>query len=279
MVMRGKTLSTTHIRNDNPPVIEYYVGASLFKASKGGECVQKGGGIRGRVKGFSYASRLRLMRTIARIRRKAALPLFVVLTYPDDFPEPEESKKHLHLLSVRFHKDFIGGGFIWKMEPQLRSAPHFHLLVWGVDLQKFSDWMPVVWFQIAGGGDPKHLAWHKGLCGNGNIHCVQPVRSFEGVWFYASKYLGKTFEVSGWDKKWTGRYWGVVAKENIPFGNLCQLTVTRQFAVTVLRYERRFVKGSKAHGKKKRKSPTGGRSLSIFCDASQWAERLYPLCG
>ena len=46
------------------------------------------------------------------------------------------------------------------------------------------------------------------------------MNSFKGVWFYASKYLGKTFEVAGWNSKWTGRYWAVAAPENIPFGEL-----------------------------------------------------------
>lgn len=265
------TLSTAHIS----PQICYYDGASLFKVSKGGECDQVGGGIRGKIHGFSQASRLRLMRTIAKVRRDADLPAFVTLTYPEEFPSPMESKVHLDNFIRRFQRRFPKGGMIWKLEPQKRGAPHYHLLVWGVSFMGLTCFVPEAWFEIAGGGDPKHLAWHEGRCGHGNKHCVQRVESFKGVWFYAAKYLGKTFEVAGWDKKWTGRFWGVIAPANIPFGELRELVVTRQAAVQAMRYQRRFSKSKKTHGRKIRKLRGDRRSLSIFCDATQWAERLY----
>jgi hypothetical protein len=267
------TLSTAHIS----PQCEYYEGASLFKVTKGGETEQVGGGVRGKIHGFSYGSRLRLMRTIAKVRRDAALPAFVTLTYPDEFPDPAESKIHLDNFSKRLRRSFPKAGMIWKLEPQQRGAPHYHCLIWGCDLDDLSEFVPQAWFEIAGGGDPKHLAWHKGLCGHGNKHCVQQVKDFKGVWFYAAKYLGKTFEVAGWNKKWTGRYWGVIAPENIPFGELRELVITRQQAITAMRYQRRFTRPKKVKGKKIYRPKGDRRSLSIFCDATQWAERLYPL--
>lgn len=268
---RSSTLSTAHIS----PQICYYDGASLFKASKGGECEQVGGGIRGKIKGFSQASRLRLMRTIAKVRRDAELPCFVTLTCPDDFPSPREFKDYLDTFFKRFTRRFPEGGMIWKLEPQKRGAPHAHILAWGVDLGDLMIFTPQAWFEIAGGGDPKHLAWHWGRCGHGNKHCVQKVQSFQGVRFYASKYLSKTFVTAGWDKLWTGRYWGVIAPANIPFGELCELVVTRQKAVQIMRYQRRFSRPQKGKGKKIYRIKGDRRSLSIFCDATQWAERLY----
>lgn len=268
------TLSTAHIR----PQIQYYAGASLFKVSRGGECEQVGGGRRGVINGFSLQSRLRLMRVIAKVKRDRALPVFVTLTFPDIFPEPEEAKKCLWAFIKRLRRAFPRVGLIWKLEPQERGAPHFHLLVWGVFFQQLQNFTPEAWYEVAGGGDPWHLAWHKGLCGNGNVHCVQRVRSFEGVWSYAAKYLGKTFEKAGWDKKWTGRYWGVVGPQNIPFGELCELDITAPNAYTLMRYQRRFINRVRPGEKKKRARKSNSRSLTIFCDASQWAERLYPLC-
>jgi hypothetical protein len=206
--------------------------------------------------------------------------MFVTLTYPDDFPDPDVSKKHLRKFIKRLLRRFPLIGLIWKLEPQQRGAPHYHFLVWGVDYDELREFVPQGWFEIAGGGDSKHLAFHQGFCGHGNKHCVSKVKDFKGVWWYAAKYIGKTFEVAGWNRKWTGRYWGVVARENIPFGELRQLVVTRQFVVQVMRYQRRFAKPKKVHGKKIRKPiVAGGRSLTIFCDADQWAERLYPLSG
>jgi hypothetical protein len=263
-------LSYAHIT----PFVEYYNGASLLKSSRGGICDQVGGGKRGKINGFSRGSRYRLMQTIAKVQRDAELPLFLTLTYPDDFPNPAESKEHLEIFIKRVRRRFPRAGMIWKLEPQMRGAPHYHWLVWGVSMLDLMKFVPRAWFEIAGGGDPKHLAWHKGECGHGNKHCVSEVRSFKGVWFYAAKYLGKTFEVAGWNNNWTGRYWGVISKENIPFGDLRQLVVTRSLAVQVMRYQRRFV--NRKLGGKKRKRPirAGGRSLTIFCDADQWIERL-----
>jgi len=216
------------------------------------------------------------MRTIAKVRRDAELPCFVTLTYPDEFPEPDVSKQHLDTFFKRFTRRFPKAGAVWKLEPQQRGAPHYHLLVWGVDLGDLMIFTPQAWFEIAGGGDPKHLAWHWGQCGHGNKHCVQKVENFHGVWFYAAKYLGKTFEVAGWNKKWTGRYWGLIAPDNVPFGELKELVVTRQEAIITMRYQRRFMKPRKVKGKKIYRLKGDRRSLSIFCDATQWAERLFP---
>ena len=38
------------------------------------------------------------------------------------------------------------------------------------------EFIPEAWFEIAGGGDALHLAWHMGELDND--HCVQPVRSW-----------------------------------------------------------------------------------------------------
>jgi hypothetical protein len=255
---RVSPLSTAHIS----PFLEYRMGASVLKAHRGGMSEQVGGGKRGDIKGFSYHSRRRLMLTIGAIRRDAELPAFVTLTYPEKFPAPGEAKKHLDIFFKRLARGFDQHGSIWKLEPQQRGAPHFHVLTWGANISDLAEFVPSAWFKIAGGGDEKHLRWHLGEFGN--QHCVQPVHSWRGVWSYASKYLGKTFEVSGWSDKWTGRYWGLIKRGNVPFGELVQENVTRSKAVEVMRYQRRF-SGLKSKG---------GKSLTIFCDAEQWIQNL-----
>jgi hypothetical protein len=209
------------------------------------------------------------MTTIAMVKRDADLPMFLTLTYPDDFPDPDVSKKHLRKFIKRLVRRFPFIGLIWKLEPQQRGAPHYHFLIWGADYIDLLTFVPQAWYEIAGGGDPKHLAWHKGLCGNGNKPCVTKVNCFKGVWWYAAKYIGKTFEVSGW---------GVICRQNIPFGEMKKLVVTRRLAVQIMRYQRHF-KNIRKSGEAKRPRPrrSNGRSLTIFCDATQWAERLYPL--
>lgn len=257
----GLPLSKAHIC----PFVEYRTGASILKTHRGGQKEdQVGGGLRGDVKGFSDASRRRLMYLIGGIRRDADLPLFVTLTYPNSFPDALSSKRHIRVFWKRLDRYLksLGCvyGLIWKLEPQKRGAPHYHILLWGCDLQVLADFVPGAWFEIAGSGDEKHLRWHKGELKN--EHCVQQVYSRNGVLRYASKYLGKTFEVKGWEK--VGRYWGMVNRDNIPFGELVQAEVTRKKAVEVLRYQKRF------SGLKKRNN----KSLTIFCDADQWVEKL-----
>ena len=251
-------LSTAH----KTPFLEYATGASLLKVSKGIQGEQVGGGKRGAVKGFTVASRRRLMQTIARIRRDADLPCFVTLTYPSDFPSPKESKRHMEIFIKRIKRKFEDVGFIWKLEPQERGAPHYHLLVWGVDVGDLSLWVPQAWHEIAGKEDVNHLLFHCGALGN--QHCVQRVRSFRGVWSYASKYLGKTFDVAGWAEKPTGRFWAVVNRQCVPFGEVVTLEISQVKAVHVMRYQKRFAK------LKRRSYP----SLTTFCDAEQWIKNV-----
>lgn len=264
-------LSTAHKRIKEPkqvteparcPFVEWRQGASILKVSKAEPTKQTGGGRRGVVKGFSRGSRRRLMTKIAGVQRGAVLPVFVTLTYPRSFPEPKQSKYHLKLFIQSMKRAFPSAGIIWKLEPQQRGAPHYHLLVWGVKVKNLRAWVPTAWFEIAGGGDNFHLLWHEGKLKN--KHCTQQVNSFKGVWAYASKYLGKTFEVAGWDSKAVGRFWAVVNPANIPFGEVQTLEVPRSKAVQVMRYQKRFAK------LKKRSYP----SLSIFCDSEQWISKL-----
>lgn len=253
-------LSNAH----NRPQIEYRASASLVKASRGINVEQVGGGMRGDVKGFSIASRRRLLYTIGGIKRGAYLPYFITLTYPEKFPSPSESKRHLKIFFQRFTRQVPHHGSIWKLEPQERGAPHYHILTWGCTFFDLARFIPETWYEVAGDGDTKHLDWHFGFLGNGNKHCVQEVHSWRGVWSYASKYLGKIFDVSGWENKWTGRYWGIINRDNVPFGELKQVDVTHSKAVEVMRYGRRF-----SHRKQK-----SNRSMTILCDADQWIEKL-----
>jgi hypothetical protein len=254
------SLSKVH----NRPLFEYVTGASLLKVSRGGEKKIVYGGLRGRIIGFSRASRRRLLYTIARIMRSAILPMFVTLTYPNIFPDPEKSKRDLKIFLQRLIRKFPRVGIIWKLEPQERGAPHYHLLIWGVPFIELLIWVPKNWYLIAGNGDEYHLKWHRGELGNGNKPCVSQVKSWKGVWSYASKYLGKTFDVAGWGQKWTGRFWGVVNRENIPFGNTVKMEIERYKAVQAMRYQRRF----------SRLRVRNNQTLTIFCDADQWVSRL-----
>ena len=173
-------LSTLHKSpQEKIPCIEWTEGAGLLKVSRGGIVVAPKGGKRGVVKCFSKASRLRLMRTIAKIRLDAPLPVFITLTYPFNFPSPIESKKHMEVFEKRLFRAYPEIGIIWKLEPQERGAPHFHILAWGVSVEKLGEFVPYAWHDIAGDGDENHLRFHLGLLGN--EPCISQVRSRNGV--------------------------------------------------------------------------------------------------
>lgn len=259
----GSLLSTAHIS----PFYEIAEGASLLKASTGCTCPAVGGGKRNPIKGFTRASRLRLMRTIARVRRDADLPCFVTLTYPGEFPTVERAKRDLDVFLKRLRRHFPKAGGIWKLEPQQRGAPHYHMLVWGVAENDLFTWVVVAWYDIAGNGDQNHLLFHSGHL-PGSKPCVTRVRSFRGVWSYASKYLGKTFEIAEWGSLWTGRYWAVFQPVNIPFGALRQTELTLRQVHDLQRYQRRFT------GMRSRRWQ---RSITMFCDANQWDLRMAEL--
>jgi hypothetical protein len=141
---------------------------------------------------------------------------FVTLTYAKAFPTAAASKKDLDVFWKRFERAWGLKSMIWKLEPQKRGAPHFHLLVHmtaGFDHLAVLEWSANAWHDIAGGGDRHHLKWHLGMLGN--RPCVEVVRDWQGVANYAGKYLGK---VTQGDEEWShpGRYWAIRREELLP---------------------------------------------------------------
>lgn len=248
------------------PSVTYFEGAELLKVSYGEKCAAVGGGKRSRIKGFSPASRKRLMRLIAKLSRSAELPSFVTLTYPSEFPVPGRSKKDIDILSKRLKRAFPAAGVIWKLEPQDRGAPHFHMMIWGVEYLTLFKWVVENWYEIAGNGDPKHKKFHLGLFGN--EPCVSTVRSWDRVKRYASKYLAKTFKGLDWD--WPGRFWGVWGKENLPFAEEKIVSVSNNWVTRCMRYQKRFM-GIRRLKTSRRKQLN---SLTSICNVDQWISKL-----
>lgn len=220
-------------------------------------------GLRGSITKFSWQSRRRLMYKIAEISNKT-LPVFVTLTYPDKFPsDPVQWKHHLNSLFKRLKRKYPNIAIIWKLEPQARGAPHYHLLVWGAAYIALWNTIPYEWYEVVNSGDKKHLLWHLGALGHGNTHCVSQVRSWRGVMAYASKYLGKECDAAGWDSP--GRFWGVKSRENIPWAEILRATIGYQDGYKLIRLMRRY-----AHLK-----PRAYQSLNIFCNSPNfWYENL-----
>lgn len=259
-------LSTAHIPPickipEKPASIKVWQGASLVSVShQKFEIPQKGGGPRGTISLFSRQSKKRLMNLLGTIERTEK-PLFVTLTYPGAFVADSATwKNDLERFYKRLARKFPGSSFIWKLEPQKRGAPHFHLMVWGVGYLPLLRWISRAWYQVVGSGDEKHL--HAGTS-------VEEVRSWRGVMSYASKYMGKIFDSPmmselGWDNP--GRFWGVKGRENLPAVVADEIQgLTDRQVFEFFRFMRRYagIKGRKY------------QSLTISCEnPTQWLRLL-----
>lgn len=282
------SLTPYHISSQlvsSPPLIapsgtgqfSVWVDGSLMNVKRPRQFVRgrKGLYLRGRVSGFSSSSRRRLMRRFAKLRSDAR-PLFLTLTYPGEFSVDSAIwKNDLDKFAMRFHRRFPGGAFVWRLEPQRRLAPHYHLLVYGVPFSGDTGlWFKEAWFGCVGSGDERHLAY--------GVH-VEPLRSARGVRSYVSKYIAKKQtavdvdvadpDYVDWSK--VGRWWGVRFGENLPESELFSGSGLTDFqSVKLLRAMRGFLR-------------SGGRRISgclsgltMFTEAPmQWLDAIDRLVG
>ncbi len=186
-------------------------------------------GVRRQITEFTHRSRRNLLRQVNCIDRQlldADRVTLTTLTYPEKFPTARESKRHLDAVLKRFRRAYPDAAGWWKIEPQRRGAPHFHLLTVnpaGTDAKELACWWAENWVDVVGTADPaerqKHQFWHLGLLGNGNRLCTEQIRTWNGVTTYAAKYIGKKLDAdltaaAGWDSP--GRMWGNFQYDKLP---------------------------------------------------------------
>lgn len=237
-----------------------YKNGRLFEVSYPKQkAPQKGGGVRGKITGFSRSSRRRFMYTMAKVDQRGVLPLFATLTYPDEWVvDRDRMERDFRAMRRRIKRK--GWGSFWRREWKPRESglhvgeyyPHYHLLVWGVTLQEFIPWVTVAWWEVCGRLSENHLK-----AGTN----VRSPNSWRQVTAYVSKYMAKLERMpEGFES--LGRSWGVINREAIPWSEIDAATVGMPEVHTLFRYMRRYA-GLKARG--------GQRSMKIFCnDPSQW---------
>jgi hypothetical protein len=175
---------------------------------------RSGGGVRGGVECFSRGSRLRMLETVARVKRRSLCrALFVTLTYPADFShDAVEWHNDLEVWWKRVGRRWPSGACVWRLEPQKRGAPHFHLLVFGVRFMAH-EWLRDTWSGVVGDTSADFLS----ACTS-----VERVRSVKGAWAYVSKYVGKTapgvwIDPATGECITPGRFWGVKGRGRVPW--------------------------------------------------------------
>jgi hypothetical protein len=221
-------------------------------------------GRRGVVESFSSAARLRMLKffnSIDRVALPALCIWFLTLTYPSNWPaDPRAWKAQLKAFRKRLERAWGPMGIVWKLEPQERGAPHFHLIVrvhpemscgltrigerfyngrrqtiWtGGKLSEFRQWVSRAWYEVVGSGDDRHLK-----AGTS----VEPLESWGGVVSYAAKYIGK--EAAFIDRETgeclaVGRLWGIWRRELWPV-RMERRTLGRDEWVVIRRWVRRYL--------------------------------------
>lgn len=217
--VEGAGLSKLHIVTDpfSPPgagQLTISVGGSLVRLERPGlnRSMPRPDAKRGRIKEWSSKSRMALKCVLGRLRRDAlAGSHFVSLTYPADFPAPDDHgvyKNHLRVMGQAMVREFgDGAAAVWKLEFQKRGAAHYHLLAFGLgpDVVKVRQWFARRWFEIVGSDDDKHFR-----AGTQ----VDTARSVGGAMSYLCKYLAKDDQTR--PGNFTGRYWGKINGKALP---------------------------------------------------------------
>ena len=255
------------------PTVTTYPGAGLVEMHKPGDS-EAARGVRGVVKGFSSASRLRLLKWLARVRLDALLPLFLGLTYPDNAPlDCHKYKRDIKVFIQRLVYEFPDVCGFWRLEfvPRLSGTllgelvGHFHLVLWGITLPRGRDEKKAfyarirrIWWEVVGSGDPDHLEAGTRL---------EPIRSRRGVFFYVSKYIGKVDE-SALAMRYTeglGRVWGTIQAEKLPVVEGVTIPLSDIEAVKLQRLIRGYIGGRRRF-----------TCRFAFTEGQFWLEKVVP---
>jgi hypothetical protein len=121
---------------------------------------------------------------------------------------------------------------------------------------RLPEWWSRNWYEAMGSGELKHYF--------AGTSCQQ-IETVEGVRFYTAKYMAKV-EEAGESPHCKGRWWGIVARPNIPWGERIVMECTDEQAITLMRVLRRYVLG-----KAKRKFRCNHQSMNFLVnDPAQW---------
>lgn len=172
---------------------------------------RRGGGKRGKVTGFSKASRWRLLKTLAVVRWGRSR--MITLTYPSwvGVGVLEKNQSHLRAFVERWYRHYgYRPSFIWKKEYTKADVIHFHLLQpqarWHDDFIAF---VSRSWAEI--------LATDRQGLVEKTATKVEFARTSRKAMSYVSKYIAK--EQGDLPTYHRGRLWGWVGRDGF---KLCE---------------------------------------------------------
>lgn len=230
LVSLGRTL-TTYTDGQWIEIRQPFYGATL------------GGGLRGAVTTFSAQSRKRFMKKIY-ILQSSSRCLWVTLTQPAAFVGSTGARRMAKLWTARVRRAYPDACGLWRIQPQKRGAPHFHIMVYGIpadglDVKSVRVALAKMWTAVVVGGienGSQLSAKSRGQIARYGCD-VAEMDTSTGVQRYASRYLSRTDAVG--NNAVRGRQWGVFNRDALPVSRTDAVTVTRAVAQNVVRAVRR----------------------------------------
>lgn len=213
------------------------------------------GGTRKKITRFSPRSRKNLLKQLFSL---SAYPnLFCTLTYPKIYPaSSDEWKRHLDNFTRELRRQFKKAWFFWKLEPQKRGAPHYHLigdLGEPISIVLFRKWLAEIWYRVCGTNNIKHL--QAGTQADYLTDSLGKIKS------YVCKYVAKVDLAENYPE-WAnpGRFWGKIGERNMPakLVNIVQLSfneykILKRF---LRRWIKRFSHSSRRYSKRLKNIPS-----------------------
>lgn len=214
------------------------------------------GAKRQKITKFTRASRKRFLDTIARLNiRRATKLVMITVTYGENFPGDMQAKENLWALTAWLKRANPRMAAFWRLEPQDRGAPHFHILAFGL---KFipHDTLAEKWRDIIGIEQSANFyhagsqfepgvtsEYPEGIINDFPQTNIEAIKGKRKAMNYVSKYCAKLAPASNERSELpcfndvayldtpeisTGRFWGVIGRKYLPFGQLhtyeCQTT-------------------------------------------------------
>jgi len=188
-----------------------------IRTSQGGEVTQiepprtiratrRGGGIRGKVRGLSRASRQNMMFMFKAIDQSKVKRVFWG-TLTSNSLTWDNLEKRRKAWCRRFERRWgLDGWFmVWRKEPHESGAPHLHYLVYWLDkephlVNEFRPWNDKAWAAVQDNPEDARAGCQ-----------TQMIKSWKGVAHYISQYIAKHD-----DSHCPGRQWGVLRRMNYP---------------------------------------------------------------
>jgi len=188
---------------------------------------------RGSITRFTPDSRRRLIERMARLNVDGVRTVFLTLTF-SGVPSPDEAKAAYRRFMERVRRKYPAASAIWRMEPQERKSPHFHLLLFNFPYVHHKI-IARVWRQCT--HEKKSFVWVKKIDG-GKRQCM----------YYVSKYIAKRESPKSptsldnlaylhAEREFTddpGRMWGVFNGHKLPYAVRRRLDFNDPYAIEEL---------------------------------------------